>query len=100
MRLRFTQLWLAGVRAQAGVTRAGVRAWSPLISLIASFRPRDLRLILLIAVPVLAGWPLLFCLVASEHQYRGWLQAIAVPWWIVLGVSGFMTLAARMSADD
>jgi hypothetical protein len=51
---------------------------------------------LLIGIPVVAGWPLLFWLGQSRNGYQGWLQAIAFPWWIIIGVYGLRLLVARV----
>jgi hypothetical protein len=84
----------------AGAVRAGVQVWSFLAeTLAAAFRSRALRmgLGLLIGVPVVVGWPLLFRFVRAQHVYQVWFN-VAVWWWVLLaGTGAFVALAARVS---
>ena len=71
-------------------------------SVTAAFRSRALRagLGLLIGIPVVVGWPLLFRFVRAQHVYQHWF-AVAVWWWVLLGGTGaFVALAARVSAVE
>jgi hypothetical protein len=90
---------LAWAMVLAGSIRVGVQIW-PFFAhtLGAGFRRRAWHagLGLLIGLPVAVGWPLLFWLVQTQHGYRHWLQAIAIPWWIVLGAAASVLLVARI----
>jgi hypothetical protein len=69
-------------------------------SLPAPLRGRGWRtgLGLMIAIPVIAGWPVLFMPAQAEYAAGDWL-AIAIPWWILIGVLGLRVLALRLTAD-
>ncbi len=99
VRFLLFECWSAWAMMLAGFIRAGVRIW-PLFAnaLMTGLRRRAWRvsLGLLIGLPVAAGWPLLFWLVQARPGYRGWFQAIAIPWWIVLGAAALVLLAARV----
>ena len=100
VRILLVEFSLAWAMVVAGSIRAGLQIW-PFFAdtLMAGFRSRAGRVCLglLIGLPV-AGWPLLFWLVETQAEYRKWLQAIAIPWWIVLGVTASMFLVARAGA--
>jgi hypothetical protein len=72
-------------------------AWALLVAGSAGWRDRwRVRTGLLIGIPITAGWPLLFWLGQAQRGYQDWLQAIAFPWWIVVGVYGLRILLARV----
>lgn len=100
VRILLVEFSLAWAMVLAGFIRVAVQIW-PFFAdtFMACFRSRVWRVCLglLIGLPV-AGWPLLFWLVETQAEYRRWLQAIAIPWWIVLGVTASMFLVARAAA--
>ena len=85
----------------AGAARVGVQIWPFFAdSLAAAFRSRALRVCLglLIGIPVVVGWPLLFRLVQAQHTYRVWWD-FAVLWWVLLGgCSGLVLLVRAVAA--
>lgn len=95
VRFLFIGSWLAWARLTSMLIGAGVRFWPGLARMImACVRAWRVTLAVLIGVPVSVGWPLLFWLVQAEPEYKKWLQGIAIPWWIVLGVTGLLVLVA------
>ncbi|MGP8000479.1 MAG: hypothetical protein ACLPKI_24625 [Streptosporangiaceae bacterium] len=54
---------------------------------------------LLIGLPVVAGWPVLFRLspVWAQEIHGDWLN-LAIPWWLLVGVGGGLLLAGELSA--
>ena len=66
-------------------------------ALAACLRAWRLGLGLAIGFPVAAGWPLLVWF--RQPGYRSWLQGIAIPWWIVLGVTALMILITKVSSE-
>jgi hypothetical protein len=84
----------------AGALRTGAQMWTFFTdSVTAAFRSRALRmgLGLLIGVPVVVGWPLLFRFVRAQHVYQVWFN-VALWWWVLLGGLGaFVALAAKAS---
>ena len=84
----------------AGALRTGAQMWSIITdSVTAAFRSRALRmgLGLLIGVPVVVGWPLLFQFVRAQNVYQVWFN-VALWWWVLLGGLGaFVALAAKAS---
>ena len=98
VRFLLFEFWLAWAMMLAGFIRVGGQIWPFLAnSLMAGLRRRAWRVFLglLIGLPVAAGWPLLFWLLRARPGYRSWFQAIAIPWWIVLGAAAFVLLVAR-----
>lgn len=92
---------LAWAMMLAGSLRVGLQIWPFLAdTLRACLRAWRLGLSLLIGFPVIAGWPLLFWLRQAQPGYRAWMEGIAIPWWIVLGVTALMVLIARISAAE
>lgn len=86
----------------AGAARTVLQIWSfSMNSVAAAFRSRALRigLGLLIGVPVVVGWPLLFRFERAQHMYQLWFN-VALWWWVLLGGTGaFVALATRVSAE-
>ena len=84
----------------AGAVRTGLQIWSfSMDSVAAAFQSRALRmgLGLLIGVPIVVGWPLLFRFVRAQHVYQLWFD-VALWWWVLLGGTGaFVALAASAS---
>ena len=84
----------------AGALRTGAQMWSFFTeSVMAAFRSRALRigLGLLIGVPIVVGWPLLFRLVRAQRVYQVWFN-VALWWWVLLGGLGlFVALATKVS---
>lgn len=98
LRVLFFEFSLAWALLLAGSVRVTAQLWPIFTQAIgAGWRDRwRVRTGLLIGIPVAAGWPLLFWLGQSRNGYQGWLQAIAVPWWIIIGVYGLRLLVARV----
>jgi hypothetical protein len=83
----------------AGSVRAGLQIWPFLGSAVtACLRAWRLGLALAIGFPA-AGWPLLFWLREDQPGYRMWLQGLAIPYWIVLGVTALMVLITKISSE-
>jgi hypothetical protein len=84
----------------AGALRTGAQMWSFFTdSVMAASRSRALRigLGLLIGVPIVVGWPLLFRLVRAQHVHQVWFN-VALWWWVLLGGLGvFVALATKVS---
>jgi hypothetical protein len=98
VRLLFIGFWLAWVRALSRCVSAGVRIWlSYGRAVMAGVRARRVCLGVVIGFHVVTGWPLLFWLIQTRHGYRHWLRGIALPWWIILGATTLLLLAARAS---
>jgi hypothetical protein len=97
LRVLFLECALSWAMVLAGSVRVAAQTW-PFVrhSLNSRFRGHDWRVVagLLVAGPVVAGWPALF--VATEAQNAGgdWLR-IAIPWWLLLGALTAQLLAAR-----
>jgi hypothetical protein len=99
VRFLLVEFWLAWALVLAGAVRAGLQIWPFLGSaLTACLRAWRLGLVLAIGFPG-AGWPLLFWLREAEPGYQTWLQGIAIPYWIVLGVTALMVLITKVSSE-
>jgi hypothetical protein len=82
LRYLLIEFSLAWAMVLAGFIRAGVQIWPFFAnSLRAGLRRRRWRLCLglLIGLPVVAGWPLLFSLAQARPGYEAWLQGMADP---------------------
>lgn len=53
---------------------------------------------LMMAIPVVAGWPVLFLPAQAGYAAGDWLK-IAIPWWILVGVRGAQMLVAGLTTD-
>ena len=99
VRYLLVEFSLAWALVLAGFVRAGVQIWPFFANrLMSGLRCRRWRagLALLLAFPVVVGWPLLFMTAVQEpEQQQGWLLAVAIPWWIVLGGIVSVHLVAR-----
>jgi hypothetical protein len=100
LRVLFLEFALSWAMVLAGCVRVAAQIW-PFVRqpLQAGFRSRAwrMRLGLLVAMPVVAGWPALF--LPSQGQDLGWNWLnIAVPWWIIVGVLGAHLLAASLTS--
>jgi len=97
LRVLFVEFALSWAMVLAGSVHAAAQIW-PFArqSLAAGFRSRAWRvgLGLLVAVPVVAGWPALFLPTQAQNAAGDWLK-IAIPWWILLGALGAQLLVAR-----
>jgi hypothetical protein len=86
----------------AGWIRLAAQIW-PFArdSLRAGFRGRAWRagLGLLVGLPVVAGWPVLFLVspVWAAATHGDWLK-IAIPWWLIVGAGGAVVLVAELTA--
>jgi hypothetical protein len=96
LRILFFEFSLAWALLLAGSVRVTAQLWPFFARTIrAGWRDRwRARTGFLIVIPIAAGWPLLFWLGQARNGYHDWLQAIAFPWWIVLGVYGLRLLVA------
>jgi hypothetical protein len=101
LRVLFFEFALSWAMVLAGWVHAGMHAW-PFVrrSLNTRLRCRAWRvgLGLLIAIPVVAGWPALFLPAQAEYAAGDWLK-IAIPWWILISVLGAEMLVTRLTAD-
>lgn len=99
VRFLLLEFSLAWAMMLAGSIHVGMQAWPFFANTLrACLRAWRVCLGVGIGFPVMAGWPLLFWLRQGQPGYRAWMQGIAIPWWIVLGVTGLMVLIARISA--
>jgi hypothetical protein len=100
VRFLLFEVSLAWALILAGVVRAGMQA-CPFLgrALAACLRAWRLCLGLALGFPVAAGWPLLIWFRHAQPGYRNWLQGIAIPWWIVLGVTALMVLITKVSSE-
>jgi len=99
VRFLLVEFSLAWALVLAGAVRAGLQIWPFFGSaLTACLRAWRLVLALAIGFPA-AGWPLLFWLREDQPGYRAWLQGIAIPYWIVLGVTALMVLITKLSSE-
>ena len=101
LRVLFFEFALSWVMVLAGCVRVAAQMW-PLVRppLTAGFRSRAwrMRLGLLVAGPVVAGWPALF--LPSQGQDLGWdWLNIAIPWWIIVGMLGAHLLVVRLTSS-
>ena len=100
MRFLLFEFSLAWGLVLAGSVRVGLQIWPFLGSLFTAFlRAWRLCLGLAIGFPVLAGWWLLFWFRQAQPGYRNWLQGMAIPWWIVLGLTALMVLITKISSE-
>ena len=100
VRFLLVEFSLAWGLVLAGSVRVALQIWPFLGSALrACLRAWRLGLGLAIGFPVAAGWPLLFWLRQARPGYRIWLQGVAIPWWIVLGVTALMVLITKVSSE-
>jgi hypothetical protein len=101
LRVLFLEFALSWAMVLAGAVRVGAQIW-PFVrhSLNSRFRGRDGRVVLglLVAGPVVAGWPALFVPTEAQNAGGNWLS-IAIPWWVLLGALSAQLLAARYTKD-
>lgn len=92
--LSWTMMMAGSARVATQICPIAVR------SLQARLRRRSWRvgLGLVIAIPVVAGWPALFLPTQAQFAAGDWLK-IAIPWWVLIGAIGAQMLAARLTAD-
>jgi hypothetical protein len=98
VRYLLVEFSLAWAMVMAGFIRAGVQIWPFFANTLRARLGRRrwrVGLGLLIGLPVVAGWPLLFSLAGARPGYGAWLQGIAIPWWLVLGGIVSVHLVAR-----
>ncbi len=98
LRVLFIECALSWVLLLAGCVRVGWQIW-PFAT--AGLRGRNWRLGLglLVGLPIVAGWPVMFLargLALSTHG--DWLN-LAIPWWVMIGAAGSVLLAARLGAS-
>jgi hypothetical protein len=101
LRVLFVEFALSWAMVLAGSVRVARQIW-PFVkrSLTTPLQSRAWRvgLGLMIAIPVVAGWPALFVPAQARYAAGNWLK-IAIPWWILIGVLGAEILAAGLTAD-
>lgn len=101
LRVVFFEVSLSWALVLAGPVHVALQSW-PFVrrSLKTRLHSRAWRvgLGLVIAIPVVAGWPALFLPAQAEYAAGNWLK-IAIPWWILIGVLGAEMLVARLTAD-
>ncbi len=91
LRILLVEFSAAWVLVVAGMLRTGLQVVPLFAGTLATAGRRvgwRVGLGVLIGVPVVAGWPLLFWLIQTESGYHAWMKGIAIPWWIVLGCCG------------
>jgi hypothetical protein len=101
LRVLFVEFALSWTMVLAGPAYVARQAWPfAARSLKTRFRSRAWRagLGLVIGIPVVAGWPVLFLPAQAEYAGGNWLK-IAVPWWVLIGALGTEMLLARFTAD-
>lgn len=99
MRFLLVEFSLAWGLVLVGSVRVVLQIWPFLGSaLTACLRAWRVGLVLAIGFPA-AGWPLLFWFREGQPGYRMWLQGIAIPYWIVLGVTVLMVLITKISSE-
>jgi hypothetical protein len=100
VRFLLLEFSLAWALILAGSVRVGMQI-CPFLgnALAACLRAWRLCLGLAIGLPAAAGWPLLIWFRRAQPGYRNWLQGIAIPWWIVLGVIALMVLIMKVSSE-
>jgi hypothetical protein len=102
LRVLLGEFALSWAMLLAGWVRLATQIW-PFArdSLRAGFRGRAWRtgLGLLVGLPVVAGWPVLFLVspVWAAATHGDWLK-IAIPWWLIVGAGGAVLLAAEFTA--
>ena len=100
VRFLLVEFSLAWGLVLADLVRVGLKLWPFLGSaLTACLRAWRLGLALAVGFPVAVGWPLLFWLREARPGYRMWLQGVAIPWWIVLGVTALLVLITKVSGE-
>jgi len=101
LRVLFVEFAVSWAMVLAGSAHVAMQIW-PFVK-----RPLKIRLQsrawrvglgLMIAVPVVAGWPALFLPAQAEYAAGDWLK-IAIPWWVLIGVLGAELLVARLTTD-
>lgn len=99
LRVLFCEFALSWALVLAGSIRVANQIW-PFTrqSLKAGLRSRAWRVSigLLVAMPVVAGWPALFIPSQAENAAGDWLK-IAIPWWVLIGALGAHLLAASFT---
>ncbi len=100
VRFLLLEFSLAWAMMLAGSIHVGMQVWPFFANTLKSCL-RAWRVCLGVGIGffVMAGWPLLFWLRRGQPGYPAWMQGIAIPWWIVLGVTGLMVLIVRISAS-
>ena len=99
LRIVFFEFALSWAMMLAGWVRVAVQARPFLVNTL-RIRRRAWRagLRLLIALPVVAGWPLVFQFRPMWWANTDWLT-VATPWWILVGACGSLVLVAKVCAE-
>jgi hypothetical protein len=101
LRVLFVEFALSWAMMLAGSAHVARQIW-PFVArpLRTPFRSRAWRvgLGLGVAIPAVAGWPVLFLPAQAEYAGGNWLK-IAVPWWVLIGALGTEMLVARLTAE-
>ncbi len=103
LRVLFFEFALSWAMALAGALQVATQTWPFLkrsLRLRTRLQSRTWRvgLGLMIAIPVVAGWPALFLPSQATYAAGDWLK-IAIPWWVLIGAIGAEMLVARLTAD-
>jgi hypothetical protein len=91
LRVLFVECALSWVLLLAGYVQVARQIW-PFAT--ARFRGRNWRvgLGLLVALPIVAGWPAMFAARGVAVSTSGdWLN-LAIPWWVMVGAAGSLAL--------
>ena len=101
LRVLFFEFALSWAMVLAGSVHVAMQIW-PFVkrSLKTRLQSRTWRvgMGLMIAIPVVAGWPALFLSTQAKYAAGNWLK-IAIPWWVLIGALGAEMLVARLTAD-
>jgi hypothetical protein len=52
---------------------------------------------LLVGLPIVAGWPVLLKPALSGYTHGDWVN-LAIPWWLLVGITGLFLLGAEIRA--
>jgi hypothetical protein len=91
LRVLFVECALSWVLVLAGYVRVAQQIW-PVAA--ARLRGRNWRvgLGLLVGLPIVAGWPVMFAARGVAVYTSGdWLN-LAIPWWVMVGTAGSLVL--------
>jgi hypothetical protein len=99
LRVLLVECALSWVMLLAGCVRVARQIW-PFAT--AGFRGRNWRLGLglLVGLPIVAGWPVMFLARGLSMSTHGdWLN-LAIPWWIMVGAAGAVLLVVKLNPAE